>query len=74
MIKAEYIHHCGGDITVANSARVSFDNESELEYDAWGPPKLKEKDAKADPLPCKGETHQPIRTLLCYLRVKAPIL
>ena len=46
MNTAEYIHHCGSDLTVANSARVSFNKESELEDDAWGPPKLKEKDAK----------------------------
>lgn len=32
MIKAEYIDHLGSDLTVVNAARVSFDKESELEY------------------------------------------
>ena len=30
MIKAEYISHMGSDLTVVNSARVSFNKESEL--------------------------------------------
>ena len=29
----EYVDHMGSDLTVVNSARVSFDNESEWEYD-----------------------------------------
>lgn len=31
MIKAEYVDHMGSDITVVNSARVSFDKESKWE-------------------------------------------
>lgn len=30
MIKAEYVNHMGSDLTVVNSARVSFDKESAL--------------------------------------------
>lgn len=73
MIKAEYIHHCGGDITVANSARVSFDNESELEYDAWGPPKLKEKDAKLIRYLARKRHISPFGHCFATFRVKAPI-
>jgi thymidylate synthase (FAD) len=33
-MKAEYIEHMGSDISVVNSARVSFDKQSEFEYSA----------------------------------------
>ena len=37
----------GTDLTVANAARVSFGKQSEMDTsDVWGPPKLKDKDAK----------------------------
>lgn len=48
MTKAEYVSHMGSDLTVVNSARVSFDKESEWDY-ADGKPTnsvLKDKDAK----------------------------
>lgn len=32
MIKAEYVSHMGSDLTVVNSARVSFDKESTWDY------------------------------------------
>ncbi len=32
-MKAEYISHVGTDLTVVNAARVSFDKQSEYEYD-----------------------------------------
>ena len=41
MIKAEYINHLGSDLTVVNSARVSFNKESTLEDGS-----LPEKDRK----------------------------
>ena len=41
-MKAEYIDHMGSDLTVVNSARVSFDKESEFEIGGV----LSEKDAK----------------------------
>ena len=46
MISAFYVQHAGSDLMVVNSARVSFGKRSEMEDDLWGPPKLKEKDAK----------------------------
>ena len=35
-MKAEYIDHMGSDLTVVNAARVSFDKESEWEYEIDG--------------------------------------
>ena len=46
MIEVTYVQHAGSDLMVANSARVSFGKRSEMEDDAWGPPKLKEDDAR----------------------------
>ena len=47
MIEATFIDHMGTDLTVANAARVSFGKQSEMDTsDVWGPPKLKDKDAK----------------------------
>ena len=46
MISAFYVQHAGSDLMVVNSARVSFGKRSEMEDDLWGPPKLKEDDAR----------------------------
>ena len=73
MNTAEYIHHCGSDLTVANSARVSFFKESELEDDAWGPPKLKEKDAKLIRYLAREKHISPFGHCFATFRVKAPI-
>jgi len=72
-ITAEYIHHCGNDLTVANSARVSFAKESEMEDDAWGPPKLKEKDAKLIRYLAKHKHISPFGHCFASFHVKAPI-
>jgi thymidylate synthase (FAD) len=72
-ITAEYVHHCGNDLTVANSARVSFAKESELEDDAWGPPKLKEKDAKLIRYLAREKHISPFGHCFATFRVKAPI-
>jgi len=72
-ITAKYIHHCGSDLTVANSARVSFAKESELEDDAWGPPKLKEKDAKLIRYLAREKHISPFGHCFATFRVKAPI-
>jgi len=73
MIEAKYIHHCGSDLTVANSARVSFAKESELEDDAWGPPKLKEKDANLIRYLAREKHISPFGHCFATFRVKAPI-
>jgi len=73
MITAKYIHHCGSDLTVANSARVSFAKESEYEDDAWGPPKLKEKDAKLIRYLAREKHISPFGHCFATFRVKAPV-
>jgi len=46
-IKVTYRNHMADDLSVANCARVSFRKTSEMDMsDPFGPPKLKEKDAK----------------------------
>jgi len=72
-ITAEYIHHCGSDLTVANSARVSFAKQSEMEDDAWGPPKLKAKDAKLIHYLAKHKHISPFGHCFASFHVKAPI-
>jgi thymidylate synthase (FAD) len=72
-ITAEYIHHCGSDLTVANSARVSFAKESEMEDDAWGPPKLKEKDAKLIRYLAREKHISPFGHCFASFRCRAPI-
>ena len=48
MIKAEYIDHLGSDLTVVNSARVSFNKESDWDYQDGKPSNntLKSSDEK----------------------------
>jgi len=46
MIKAEYIDHLGSDLTVTNSARVSFDKQSAFVTNAFGQEALNEADTK----------------------------
>ena len=46
-IETTYIGHMGNDLSVVNAARVSFGKKSEMDMsDPFGPPQLKEKDAK----------------------------
>ena len=73
MIEAKYIHHCGNDLMVANSARVSFAKESEYEDDAWGPPKLKDKDAKLIRYLAREKHISPFGHCFATFRIKAPI-
>ena len=73
MIKATYIDHMGNDLTVANAARVSFGKTSEMEDDAWGPPKLKSKDAKLIRYLAKHKHISPFGHCFASFHVKAPI-
>ena len=73
MIKATYIDHMGTDLTVANAARVSFGKTSEMEDDAWGPPKLKEKDAKLIRYLASHKHISPFGHCFASFHVKAPI-
>ena len=73
MIKATYIDHMGTDLTVANAARVSFGKTSEMEDDAWGPPKLKTKDDKLIRYLAKHKHISPFGHCFASFHVKAPI-
>ena len=73
MIEVTYIDHMGTDLTVANAARVSFRNTSEMEDDAWGPPKLKEKDAKLIRYLASHKHISPFGHCFASFHIKAPI-
>jgi thymidylate synthase (FAD) len=73
MIEVTYINHMGNDLSVVNAARVSFGKTSEMEDDAWGPPKLKEKDAKLIRYLAKHKHISPFGHCFASFHVKAPI-
>jgi len=73
MIEATYIDHMGNDLSVVNAARVSFGKKSEMEDDAWGPPKLKAKDAKLIRYLAKHKHISPFGHCFASFHVKAPI-
>ncbi len=73
MIRATYIDSMGTDLTVANSARVSFGKTSEMEDNPWGPPKLKAKDDKLIRYLAKHKHISPFGHCFASFHVKAPI-
>ena len=73
MIKVTYIDHMGKDLTVANAARVSFGKTSEMEDDPWGPPVLKEKDAKLIRYLAREKHISPFGHCFASFHIKAPI-
>lgn len=78
MIKAEYINHLGSDLTVVNSARVSFDKESEWEEYLDAPftlpkHKLSEADTKLIQYLAKHKHITPFTHPQITLRESVPI-
>ena len=73
MIRATYIDHMGNDLTVANAARVSFGKTSKMEDNMWGPPYLKDKDAKLIRYLAKHRHISPFGHCFASFHVKAPI-
>jgi len=74
MIKATYIDHMGSDLSVVNAARVSFGKSSKMDMsDQWGPPKLKDKDAKLIKYLAKHKHMSPFGHAFASFHVKAPI-
>jgi thymidylate synthase (FAD) len=73
VIKATYIDHMGTDLTVANAARVSFGKTSEMEDNMWGPPYLKDKDAKLIRYLAAHKHISPFGHCFASFHVKAPI-
>ena len=72
-ITAFYVQHAGSDLMVVNSARVSFGKRSEMEDDLWGPPKLKEKDAKLIRYLAKHKHISPFNHTWVTFQCRAPM-
>jgi len=74
MLQTFYINHMGTDLSVANAARVSFGKRSEMDTsDVWGPPKLKDKDAKLIRYLAKHKHISPFGHCFASFHVKAPV-
>ena len=73
MIEVTYIDHMGTDLTVANAARVSFGKTSEMEDNMWGPPYLKDKDAKLIRYLANHKHISPFGHCFASFHIKAPI-
>lgn len=77
-MKAEYIDHMGSDLTVVNAARVSFDKESDWDYNVFktegeGYPKLSEKDQKLIKYLAKHNHWTPFSHVMVQMRETVPI-
>ncbi len=73
-IKVTYIDHMGSDLSVVNAASVSFGKSSKMDMsDQWGPPKLKDKDAKLIKYLAKHKHMSPFGHAFASFHVKAPI-
>ena len=74
MIQTFYVDHMGTDLSVANAARVSFGKRSEMDTsDVWGPPKLKDMDAKLIRYLAKHKHISPFGHCFASFHVKAPV-
>ncbi len=72
------VDHMGSDLSVVNAARVSFDKESELDFEEVGHPAslryfLKDSDAKLIGYLAKHNHWSPFAHTSIQLRVKAPV-
>ena len=73
-IEVTYVDHMGSDLSVANAARVSFGKRSEMDTsDVWGPPKLKDKDAKLIKYLAKHKHLSPFGHCFASFHIKAPV-
>jgi thymidylate synthase (FAD) len=73
-IEVTYVDHMGSDLSVANAARVSFGKKSEMDTsDVWGPPKLKDKDAKLIRYLAKHKHISPFGHCFASFHIKAPV-
>ena len=72
-IKVEYIDHMGSDLSTVNSARVSFDKESDFDADAEEYGVLKQSDVKLIKYLAKHKHMTPFRHNQIQIRCHAPI-
>jgi len=73
MIKATYVDHMGSDLSVVNSARVSFGKKSQFEGRVGGPNVLSERDAKLVRYLASHKHLSPFGHAFASFHVKAPI-
>ena len=74
MLQTFYVDHMGTDLSVANAARVSFGKRSEMDTnDVWGPPKLKDKDAKLIRYLAEHKHISPFGHCFASFHVRAPV-
>jgi thymidylate synthase (FAD) len=73
-IEVTYVDHMGSDLSVVNAARVSFGKKSEMDTsDVWGPPKLKDKDAKLIRYLADHKHISPFGHCFASFHIKAPV-
>jgi len=73
-IKTTYIGHMGNDLSVVNAARVSFGKKSEMDMsDPFGPPQLKDKDAKLIRYLADHSHISPFGHCFISVHVKSPV-
>ena len=73
-IEVSYVDHMGTDISIVNAARVSFDKESEWEFDEYnGDSSLKDSDKRLIAYLAKHKHYSPFNHTFITVRVKAPI-
>ena len=73
MIDVTYLDHMGSDLSVVNAARVSYSKTSEMQENQWGPPTLKDRDAKLIKYLASHRHISPFGHAFASFRVKAPI-
>lgn len=78
MIRTELVDHMGDDLSVVNAARVSFNKESEWEWEESGVQelsyqRLSDKDARLIQFLARHNHELPFAHTAVTLRVKAPI-
>jgi len=73
MIEATYVDHMGSDLSVVNSARVSFGKKSQFEGRVGGPNVLSERDTKLVKYLAKHKHISPFGHAFASFHVKAPI-
>ena len=73
MIETTYIDHMGSDLSVVNSARVSFGKKSEWEYVGIAQEGLSKRDTKLIQYLAKHQHTSPFGHAFASFHVKAPI-
>lgn len=73
-IKVDYVGHFGNDLSVVNAARVSFEKESDWNYEVdSGDPILKDGDVKLINYLAKHKHFSPFNHAFLSFRIKGPI-